>query len=154
MADPIIDHGTFPIERLRTDRNGAWLGSASHDNILKMTDVRDALVDSDEEDSEKEGSDDLDAEEETGELDEDSDSSSATNDKGKLREDENEESTNSDESGPTTDQPEAHVSQPNSDSELDQQLELAPSKKRKRKPHPGVPESKKGKVDTGFFDGL
>ncbi|CEL54946.1 WD repeat-containing protein JIP5 OS=Laccaria bicolor (strain S238N-H82 / ATCC MYA-4686) GN=JIP5 PE=3 SV=1 [Rhizoctonia solani AG-1 IB] len=150
----IADHGTFPIERLRTDRNGAWLGSASHDNILKMTDVRDALVDSDEEDSEKEGSDDLDAEEETGELDEDSDSSSATNDKGKLREDENEESTNSDESGPTTDQPEAHVSQPNSDSELDQQLELAPSKKRKRKPHPGVPESKKGKVDTGFFDGL
>ncbi|CAE6473217.1 unnamed protein product [Rhizoctonia solani] len=50
MLGVIADHGTFPIERLRIDRNGAWLGSASHDNVLKLTDVRDALVDSDEED--------------------------------------------------------------------------------------------------------
>ncbi|KAF8583453.1 WD40 repeat-like protein [Ramaria rubella] len=45
----IADHGDFPIERLKLDRQAKWLGSASHDEMLKLTDVGDALEDSDEE---------------------------------------------------------------------------------------------------------
>jgi len=45
----LADHGEFPIERLKLDRQGKWLGSASHDEVLKLTDVGDALEDSDEE---------------------------------------------------------------------------------------------------------
>ena len=46
----IADHGEFPIERIKLDRHSKWLGSASHDEVLKLTDVGDALEDSDEED--------------------------------------------------------------------------------------------------------
>ncbi|KIJ37068.1 hypothetical protein M422DRAFT_260457 [Sphaerobolus stellatus SS14] len=45
----IADHGDFPIERLKLDRQGKWLGSASHDEVLKLTDVGDALEESDDE---------------------------------------------------------------------------------------------------------
>ncbi|KAG9102703.1 WD repeat-containing protein jip5, partial [Ceratobasidium sp. 392] len=71
----LLDHGNFPIERLKTDRNGAWLGSASHDDVLKLTDIRDALVDSDEETEggEKDSEDDPEVGEEAGgSVDEDS----------------------------------------------------------------------------------
>ncbi|KAG8932469.1 WD repeat-containing protein jip5 [Tulasnella sp. 418] len=44
------DHGEFPVERLKLSRDGKWLGSASHDEILKLTDVGNALEDSDEDD--------------------------------------------------------------------------------------------------------
>ncbi|KAF8511293.1 WD40-repeat-containing domain protein [Gautieria morchelliformis] len=45
----IADHGEFPIERIKLDRQAKWLGSASHDEVLKLTDVGDALEESDEE---------------------------------------------------------------------------------------------------------
>ena len=45
----IADHGDFPIERLGICRSGRWLGSASHDEVLKLTDISDLLVGSDEE---------------------------------------------------------------------------------------------------------
>ena len=45
----IADHGEFPIERLKLDRSQRWLGSASHDEVLKLTDVKDALEESDDE---------------------------------------------------------------------------------------------------------
>lgn len=48
----IADHGEFPIERLKLDRQAKWLGSASHDEILKLTDVGDALEESDEDEDE------------------------------------------------------------------------------------------------------
>lgn len=59
----LADHGEFPIERIKLDRNSKWLGSASHDEMLKLTDVEDAL-----EESENEGADgkDSDAESEAG----------------------------------------------------------------------------------------
>jgi WD repeat-containing protein 55 len=50
----IADHGEFPIERLKICREGRWLGSASHDEILKLTDVKDCLEDSDDEDKKEE----------------------------------------------------------------------------------------------------
>ncbi|KIM27924.1 hypothetical protein M408DRAFT_329837 [Serendipita vermifera MAFF 305830] len=42
----------FPIERMKLDRNGKWLASISHDEILKLTDVEGALEGSDEEEEE------------------------------------------------------------------------------------------------------
>lgn len=53
----IGDHGEFPIERMKISRDGRWLGSASHDEALKMTDIKDCLEDSDSDEKEKEGED-------------------------------------------------------------------------------------------------
>lgn len=49
----IADHGEFPIERIKLDREKKWLGSASHDEVLKLTDVGDALEDSDDDEDGK-----------------------------------------------------------------------------------------------------
>ncbi|KAF9516040.1 hypothetical protein BS47DRAFT_1315693 [Hydnum rufescens UP504] len=50
----VADHGAFPVERLKMDMPSSspsrWLGSVSHENALKMTDLGDALEESDEED--------------------------------------------------------------------------------------------------------
>ncbi|KAJ9091875.1 hypothetical protein QFC21_007073 [Naganishia friedmannii] len=55
----IATHGDFPIERMRIDRNSKWLGSVSHDDTLKLTDVSDLFEESDnEEDGERENQDD------------------------------------------------------------------------------------------------
>ncbi|CAE6531914.1 unnamed protein product [Rhizoctonia solani] len=149
----IADHGTFPIERLRTDRNGAWLGSVSHDNVLKLTDVRDALVDSDEEDSNDESHD---ASEEGAELegniDDDSDSDSEqSGNESAVEQGQNQDGADSDSE---SDVSEAPAAQPGSDSEPEPQPELASSRKRKKKSQQEGSGNKKGKMDTGFFDEL
>jgi len=68
----IGDHGEFPIERMKISRDGRWLGSASHDESLKLTDIKDCLEESDndkegeadskEENEEKEGGNSSDSE--------------------------------------------------------------------------------------------
>jgi WD40 repeat protein len=49
------DHGEFPVERIKMEFGGdtdgrepRWLGSVSHDEALKLTDLKDALEDSDD----------------------------------------------------------------------------------------------------------
>ena len=51
----IADHGDFPVERIKMDRHGRWMGSVSHDSVLKMTDLEGALEDSDSDSDEDEG---------------------------------------------------------------------------------------------------
>jgi hypothetical protein len=46
----IASHEEYPIERLALDCQGQWLGSVSHDECIKLTDVRDMFEDSDDED--------------------------------------------------------------------------------------------------------
>jgi len=46
----IGDHGEFPVERIKINQNKTWLGSVSHDEVVKLIDVRDILEDSDDED--------------------------------------------------------------------------------------------------------
>ncbi|TXT05048.1 hypothetical protein VHUM_03868 [Vanrija humicola] len=58
----IATHDEYPIERLALDRNGKWLGSVSHDQCVKLTDVEDLFVDSDDEDAAMDDSDDSDDE--------------------------------------------------------------------------------------------
>ncbi|EUC61358.1 WD repeat protein JIP5, putative [Rhizoctonia solani AG-3 Rhs1AP] len=149
----IADHGTFPIERLRTDRNGAWLGSASHDNVLKLTDVRDALADSDEEDPDEGGSDDSNEEEGEGKdsIDDDSDSGSGQSDEEPAIERDQKADNLDSESESKSDKADTHA---DSGSESESQPEPVMSKKRKKKSQPEEPSSKKGKLDDGFFDEL
>ena len=46
----IASHEDYPIERIKLDRNGKWLGSVSHDECIKLTDVEDLFEESDDED--------------------------------------------------------------------------------------------------------
>lgn len=90
----IATHDEYPIERLALDRNKKWLGSVSHDECIKLTDVENIFEDAeddgdveaaaDSEDvemgAEKEGRDDEDSNEEgegeDEEMEEDSDEDS------------------------------------------------------------------------------
>lgn len=45
----IATHEDYPIERMRLDRRQKWLGSVSHDECIKLTDVENMLEDSDDE---------------------------------------------------------------------------------------------------------
>ena len=58
----IASHDDYPIERLKLDRHAKWLGSVSHDECIKLTDVQDMLEDSDDED-EEDAAESLEAEE-------------------------------------------------------------------------------------------
>ncbi|KAL7414921.1 WD40-repeat-containing domain protein [Mrakia frigida] len=74
----ITHHNDFPIERLALSHDKAILGSASHDECVKLTDVRDIFDDSDDEDDSDASGDGADSDVEMGGaaaagLDEDSD---------------------------------------------------------------------------------
>lgn len=45
----VADHGSFPIERIAIDQSGEgrWIGSAGHEDVLKMTDLREVFEDED-----------------------------------------------------------------------------------------------------------
>jgi len=161
----IADHGSFPVERLKTDRHGKWLGSASHDDILKMTDISDALEDSDGED-EGEGE---------GEAHK-ADSNLLNGSEPQNKEDEDsDQSEDSDAERPglavsaksTVPPPKTTVSAPVAPAaaaaaapESDSDASIPPEKKRKRKKKGGnQPGGKKGKTGGddspfSFFSGL
>ncbi|KAH7915939.1 WD40-repeat-containing domain protein [Hygrophoropsis aurantiaca] len=46
----VADHGSFPIERIAIDfgGEGRWVGSAGHEDTLKMTDLKDVFEDEDD----------------------------------------------------------------------------------------------------------
>ena len=62
----VADHGEFPIERIAVDRGGegTWVGSVGHEEVLKLTDLREVFEDEGEGDEEEIEDDD---EEEGGE---------------------------------------------------------------------------------------
>ncbi|EJD02027.1 WD40 repeat-like protein [Fomitiporia mediterranea MF3/22] len=55
----IGDHGEFPIERIAIDKNGEgrWVGSVGHDEVVRMTDLREVFEDGngDEEEEDEKG---------------------------------------------------------------------------------------------------
>lgn len=95
----IATHDEYPIERLALDRNNKWLGSVSHDECFKLTDVENIFEDAEDEEgegaaadgdgedvemgAEKDGSDESDdeGEGEDEEMEEDSDDSDAPREK-------------------------------------------------------------------------
>jgi len=57
----VADHEDFPVERIKGDMPGAnattpqrWIGSISHEDILKLTDLGDALEESDDDEADEE----------------------------------------------------------------------------------------------------
>jgi len=58
----IASHEEYPIERIKLDHHSRWLGSVSHDELIKLTDVSDLFEESDEEEDAEEDSDDSDEE--------------------------------------------------------------------------------------------
>lgn len=58
----VTDHGDFPVERVVIDRagEGRWVGSVGHEDILKLTDLRDIFEDEEGDDAEGEDVDDED----------------------------------------------------------------------------------------------
>ncbi|KAI0672327.1 WD40 repeat-like protein [Trametes maxima] len=50
----VADHGEFPIERIAVDMNGEgrWVGSAGHEEVLKLTDLKEVFEDEDEDEDE------------------------------------------------------------------------------------------------------
>jgi WD repeat-containing protein 55 len=124
-ATPPKNSEGFPVERIKLDRKEKWLGSISHDEILKLTDVEGALEASEGD----EGSDPQSADEEERER------------SVKRPEVEGgEQATSSDEEQEVLLEPpsrsydgEAHHSENNSDSSEPVQKEAYVSKKRRRK---------------------
>lgn len=60
----VADHGSFPVERIRVDQNGEgrWVGSAGHEDTLKMTDLKDVFEDENNDDEDNAGGVQLDEE--------------------------------------------------------------------------------------------
>jgi len=59
LVGVIADHGDFPIERIAIDHagEGRWVGSVGHDEVLRLTDLREVLEDEDEGDAKAEEED-------------------------------------------------------------------------------------------------
>ncbi|KAL5520628.1 JIP5 [Sanghuangporus sanghuang] len=53
----VADHGEFPIERIAIDWNGEghWVGSVGHDEVLKLTDLREIFEDEDDHEEDDKG---------------------------------------------------------------------------------------------------
>ncbi|KAI0795776.1 WD40 repeat-like protein [Abortiporus biennis] len=98
----VADHGEFPIERIAVDRDGEgrWVGSVGHDEILKLTDLKEVFEDEDEEKDEGEGDDDSEEEKRkagSDDSDEDEDETEESNDEKDSDEEGNEDGDSSDE---------------------------------------------------------
>jgi hypothetical protein len=57
LVGVIADHGDFPIERIAIDHagEGRWVGSVGHDEVLRLTDLREVFEDEDERDARADG---------------------------------------------------------------------------------------------------
>ncbi|KAI0340452.1 WD40 repeat-like protein [Trametopsis cervina] len=55
LVGVVADHGEFPVERVKVDMGGEgnWVGSVGHDEILKLTDLREIFEDGGDDDEEK-----------------------------------------------------------------------------------------------------
>lgn len=56
MLGVVADHGEFPIERIAVDMcgEGNWVGSVGHEEVLKLTDLREVFEDEGEDASDEE----------------------------------------------------------------------------------------------------
>lgn len=126
----VAHHGDFPVERIKMDRRGKWMGSVSHDSILKMTDLEGALEDSDEDEGE---GDDSEGEESAAEKDQEVVRGVGDEDRPMLR-------------------PTRHEDE---DAEDDSDAPTEPGSKKRKKKVRQNPKKMDGEgVDPDFFSGL
>ena len=143
----VADHGEFPVERIKMDMGGdeglhsRWLGSVSHDEVLRMTDLGDALEDSDGEGDDKEkderNDDDSDEEGETEVAVKETPVSGVRIGQVRKAEEEEEE-----------------VVEPVEEAAADSDDEPAPKERKKKKRKKSKADKKAEAVASQFFSGL
>ena len=127
LLGAVADHGDFPVERIKMDHRSKWMGSVSHDSILKMTDLEGALEDSDKDESAGDNSES---------------DTAAEKDQGIVRVDEDRPML----------RPTRHEDE---EAEDDSDVPTEPrSKKRKRKAQQKAKKKDGEGVEPGFFSGL
>lgn len=147
----VADHGDFPVERIAIDRGGEgrWVASSGHDEVLKLTDLKEVFEDDGDEEEEEE-------DEDVGESDSHEEGVKAEAQENDAEEDEEKEEK--EENGPDSEE-EPEVSPQAAEDSSDG--EVFKEKKRKRKqdkdPFRAVKKSK-GKneieADASFFADL
>jgi hypothetical protein len=139
----IADHGEFPIEKIAVDRGGEgrWVGSAGHEEVLRLTDLKAVFADEGEEgEGEGEGE-----EKQESDLDDDGSSSAARSASDRDR---------------TPRNSAAPRSEDDNGSDDDNQADEPKQKKRKRKQGKDVLAGRKKKgrdhvdADPSFFSAL
>jgi hypothetical protein len=152
----VADHGQFPVERLAVDMGGQgrWVGSAGHEEGLKMTDLREVFEDEEgadgEDDSEESGGEEIDGDEEGEDEEEGGMTGLADLGKGKQRT-----------TQPVAEEEKEPKQTDGDDAESGEESDVPKEKKRKRKKEQD-PLSSKGRkkgrnqvdADTGFFADL
>ncbi|TFL03891.1 WD40-repeat-containing domain protein [Pterulicium gracile] len=149
LVGVIADHGDFPIERIAVDKGGEgrWVGSAGHEELLKLTDLKEVFED--ESADEDEGAQSLanaDSDSDDGD-DSDAKSSSSTMDKNTSK--------------PTAEASKVEAEEDDGDSSAEEDSDAeaeAPKRKRKQEKDPFSRKKKKDRnevtVATGFFSDL
>ena len=76
----IADHGEFPIERIAVDKagDGRWVGSVGHEDVLRLTDLKEVFEDEDGEGGGEEAKGDVGEIEEGEEVKKDKDEQEAS----------------------------------------------------------------------------
>ena len=144
----VADHGDFPVERIAIDRGGEgrWVASSGHDEVLKLTDLKEVFEDDgDEEEEDEEG--------DNGE--EDGKAEAQDSDAGEEKEDEKEEEKDQGSEGEA--EPEADL-QAREDSSDDGAFVEKKRKRKKDKDPLRAAKKTKGKneieADASFFADL
>jgi hypothetical protein len=150
LLGSIADHGEFPIEKVRVDMGGEgrWVGSVGHEELIKLTDLKEVFED-DEEGGEGDG--DKGDEDDGSDEDDQEDEMKGVQKLALGPQHDMDEGQDSDEPAP----PEDEEADASSDEE-----HMSKDKKRKRKEKDPLKSTKrkKGKDqmdgDKGFFTGL
>lgn len=146
LVGVVADHGEFPIERIAVDRGGEgrWVASAGHEEVLKLTDLKDVFEDEGGDEDEDE---DEDEQKDVGE------------DEDKNNEAEGQDNLKQDSGGDSEPEPEAGVEEVNQDSSDDEGVAERGKRKRNKDKDP-LQASKKTKArnemdaDGSFFADL
>ncbi|KAF8556577.1 WD40 repeat-like protein [Imleria badia] len=147
----VADHGPFPVERIVVDHNGEgrWVGSAGHEDTLKMTDLKDVFED-------ENGDDDGDGD---GDSDQELDAPTPTDKENENRPDKDDISTDEEGQAHSDSIPNALEPEPGDESQ-DSDSDAPKEKKRKRKGEmdslAGKQKKGRNEIDTepSFFSGL
>lgn len=133
----------LPVERMCLDRKGKWLGSISHDELLKLTDVEGALEGSDsDEDSEKEEE----------EEDDDDDKKSVEGvSEGIEQEDDEESATHKEEAGTQDEESDSEKSDKSASPPAIANSRLSKKRKRKQLKQEEAKKRKKGSGPPNSF---
>ncbi|EIM87291.1 WD repeat-containing protein JIP5 [Stereum hirsutum FP-91666 SS1] len=153
----IADHGEFPIERIEIDRagEGRWVGSVGHDEVLRLTDLKDVFEDEDEADQDENAKSEV-----SGDRDSDEEEAVGLEAGEKMKGKEAREGLEDDDEE-ADGEADAGVVESAADKSADEDSDVPKEKKKRgKKPKDELQGRKKQKgknelvMDPGFFSGL